>query len=372
MLSEYAPAVRDGKEVALPAWFFPPSISPIAGSLILSLIHIDPQQRCTAVEALKHPWSTGEGMEGSKRFTTQIKQIPHPTVAAPRLNIKPKPSISSSSTLSQASFTPAPLVPSSSVQSTPLSVPGSLTTCSRPVRTRSHPQSSPPIPILESVLEEPIEGERVSIINELRVLPLVPSSLPLVALSVPAEEAITVDERRVVDDIRCSNLFRDHQQGQGQSSVQSEATVTQPRADLVSVISVKINPVTPQYACTDRSPDNNSLLAAPLPISIVQSCSRPQLTPVASEGSSAGSGSGLRLCSNQTPNQANPSSDLLRREQVRERGKGRQEEERSDRYRSSLQQQRQKEEAALALDLQLCWDIDQISNFSPNLPREKK
>ena len=64
MLSEYTPAVREGrgKEITLPGWFFPPSISPLAGSLILSLIHIDPQQRCTAAEALRHPWSTGESL----------------------------------------------------------------------------------------------------------------------------------------------------------------------------------------------------------------------------------------------------------------------------------------------------------------------
>ena len=60
MQSEYGPAMRDGKgdEIILPLWFFPSSISPLAGSLIVSLLHIDPQQRCTAAEALRHPWST--------------------------------------------------------------------------------------------------------------------------------------------------------------------------------------------------------------------------------------------------------------------------------------------------------------------------
>ena len=67
MLTEYNPAVRDGrgKDVVLPGWFFPPSISPLAGSLILSLIHVDPQQRCTASEALRHPWSLGDGRPSS-------------------------------------------------------------------------------------------------------------------------------------------------------------------------------------------------------------------------------------------------------------------------------------------------------------------
>ena len=63
MLTEYGPAVREGrlKDLVLPVWFFPPCISILAGSLILQLIHVDPLQRCTAAEALRHPWSTGEG-----------------------------------------------------------------------------------------------------------------------------------------------------------------------------------------------------------------------------------------------------------------------------------------------------------------------
>jgi serine/threonine protein kinase len=60
MQLEYGPAMREGKgnEIVLPLWFFVSSISSLAGSLIVSLLHIDPQQRCTAAEALRHPWST--------------------------------------------------------------------------------------------------------------------------------------------------------------------------------------------------------------------------------------------------------------------------------------------------------------------------
>ena len=77
MMSEYLPAAtirtstnsnQDhkwdmGKEgiplTLMPGWFFPSTISPLAGSLILSLLHVDPSQRCSAAEALKHPWSLG-------------------------------------------------------------------------------------------------------------------------------------------------------------------------------------------------------------------------------------------------------------------------------------------------------------------------
>lgn len=56
LCTDYAQAIRERREVALPQWFWPSHISPPVGSLLVSLLHFDPNMRLTAEEALNHPW----------------------------------------------------------------------------------------------------------------------------------------------------------------------------------------------------------------------------------------------------------------------------------------------------------------------------
>lgn len=46
--------------VELPSWIFPPSVSPLAASLIVQLLQTNPAARATVEEALEHPWCKGE------------------------------------------------------------------------------------------------------------------------------------------------------------------------------------------------------------------------------------------------------------------------------------------------------------------------
>jgi len=56
---DYNSAIESGKDVPIPSWFFPSWISPLASSLIISLLQCDPSKRLTAAEALLHPWCLG-------------------------------------------------------------------------------------------------------------------------------------------------------------------------------------------------------------------------------------------------------------------------------------------------------------------------
>lgn len=56
---ENSSAIESGKVISVPSWFFPSWITPLASSLIISLLQCDPSKRPTAAEALLHPWSLG-------------------------------------------------------------------------------------------------------------------------------------------------------------------------------------------------------------------------------------------------------------------------------------------------------------------------
>jgi len=45
--------------ITLPSWLFPPSVSPLAASLIVQLLQTNPAARVTVQEALEHPWCRG-------------------------------------------------------------------------------------------------------------------------------------------------------------------------------------------------------------------------------------------------------------------------------------------------------------------------
>lgn len=60
--TDYALAVEDGREgeqLLLPEWFCSANISRSARELLVRILHVDPQLRLTAAEALRHPWSLG-------------------------------------------------------------------------------------------------------------------------------------------------------------------------------------------------------------------------------------------------------------------------------------------------------------------------
>lgn len=52
---------QDGSgSIALPSWFFPPSVSLTAAALVIKLLQATPSNRITIHEALEHPWTKGE------------------------------------------------------------------------------------------------------------------------------------------------------------------------------------------------------------------------------------------------------------------------------------------------------------------------
>jgi serine/threonine protein kinase len=55
--------VKEGKEFHIPGWFWPNTISPLVGNLLVGLLHYDPNMRLTASEALNHPWCRGLSSE---------------------------------------------------------------------------------------------------------------------------------------------------------------------------------------------------------------------------------------------------------------------------------------------------------------------
>lgn len=64
---ENSSAIESGKAISVPSWFFPSWITPLASSLIISLLQCDPSKRPTAAEALLHPWCLGGSSASSLR-----------------------------------------------------------------------------------------------------------------------------------------------------------------------------------------------------------------------------------------------------------------------------------------------------------------
>ena len=78
-LTEYNHAIQEGREITWPAWFFTSRISPIAASLLVSLLQIDPSLRITASRALQHPWIVGNNSisnaNSGPKITTNISRV---------------------------------------------------------------------------------------------------------------------------------------------------------------------------------------------------------------------------------------------------------------------------------------------------------
>lgn len=55
---DFAATLLAGEQPVLPTWFFPPGVSPLAASLIVSLLHTSPDVRISVQAARSHPWCT--------------------------------------------------------------------------------------------------------------------------------------------------------------------------------------------------------------------------------------------------------------------------------------------------------------------------
>lgn len=369
MLTEYGPAVREGREkdVSLPTWFFPSSISLLAGSLILSLIHIDPLQRCTAAEALRHPWSSGEGKKNvSDTVSSVAKGL--------------KPSQSDEMNLLTSSFSSLKGVQDkdklkiqkkeqkererrqASVQSPPV-----LIIPSQQYLPRSKAPKSPPSPTvllssnpspnvcsprrLSSMPEE--SGKELQ--EEECMMALEPAFLAVAEEEQQQHQQITavrVEEevQEVATVIQCSLASSDQQQCiatvleiSNPTAVSSPSTIIDTAAATVVIrntVSQSASPIS-AILCNDSSQDS------PLPSFTVATLPPP---PRAYSPPSTGSRS------NQTQTQSAPvaaAAFTLRRDKGQEggqdKGQEREEGERRERFRAIREQQRQKEEAALAI-----------------------
>ena len=63
--------LREGREPTLPQWFWPPHLSPLAGSLLVGLLHWDPAMRLTAESVMQHPWCLGISYDEYKQLLLQ-------------------------------------------------------------------------------------------------------------------------------------------------------------------------------------------------------------------------------------------------------------------------------------------------------------
>jgi len=64
LITDYAPARQDNKEISIPAWFWPETLSRSSGRLLVRLLHYDPHMRLSAEEVLLQDWCRGEKESG--------------------------------------------------------------------------------------------------------------------------------------------------------------------------------------------------------------------------------------------------------------------------------------------------------------------
>jgi serine/threonine protein kinase len=85
--------IASGKQPAMyPSWLFPQHISSSAKSLMVQLLHPDPDSRLTASEALKHPWIAGPRKTSSASSAPSAPPpAPVPHRARQRVTALPSP-----------------------------------------------------------------------------------------------------------------------------------------------------------------------------------------------------------------------------------------------------------------------------------------
>ena len=64
LITDYAPARQDNKEISIPAWFWPETLSRSSGRLLVRLLHYDPHMRLSAEEVLQQDWCRGDKESG--------------------------------------------------------------------------------------------------------------------------------------------------------------------------------------------------------------------------------------------------------------------------------------------------------------------
>lgn len=386
--------MRDGrsKDLALPAWFFPPSISPLAGSLILQLIHIDPQQRCTASDALRHPWSTGEGskssssssssndsssrsqQKGTKPMSPEDLPCNSSYLDREREREKDKMKLNKVVIKEQKERRMISAPPSPKITATSQPPPKSL----KP--PKSPPSSSLPIPIpipptLSKNLESVSPGSGSPTLTSLASVARALAPFSIDSVDKVVEEIVITEENTQCTFIHSLQPVQHTQQKHfdQQPSATVDEVMASSRSDATSSRSSdeKINQQSTarsrvQQSTSNQPPvnsENASALSAtypavhtliphngPHPLSLPyapKATGRPSSAPLAGLSDSARSRSDASA--SQTKNSGNGPKSATRGDQCRQ-GQDREEEERKERYQSILEQQRQKEAAALAMD----------------------
>lgn len=84
MFTEYVDAIQAGKDPLYPSFFFPSHISPLARSLIVQLLHPDPNLRLTATVALKHRWFSSANSRPNLRLDENSIRAPTPRQLSPK------------------------------------------------------------------------------------------------------------------------------------------------------------------------------------------------------------------------------------------------------------------------------------------------
>ena len=377
MLSEYGPAVREGrlKDLVLPVWFFPPCISTLAGSLILQLIHVDPLQRCTAAEALRHPWSTGEGakpavtdlnisssrsqLKGVKLLQPDDSTLPcNPLTDKDREKVKASKGSHREVKDKRASAPPSPVV------TVPAAIsPQSAVRSGKPLRSHS-----------SVTLSAPTASQNVNNASSGTSSPTLVSltSVATVLASFSADTGrhmdLEIEEIVITEEIICSSqhspLLLEESRG-----LLLEAATAISRLDTTAQITVvegtsqvvarsrgtQASCQQPASTCSYGEVVVSATVVAALPASASfqnppKFSGRP--SSASNESTRSRERSDIQPSQNQSQPQANTAA-YLRGEQCRQ-GQEREEEERKERerYQSILEQQRQKEAAALAMDPQ--------------------
>jgi serine/threonine protein kinase len=70
--TEWAIGRTEGKELPLPSWFWPETLSRSSGQLLVRLLHHDPHMRLSAEDTLAQPWCRGVSRSSSDAATAAV------------------------------------------------------------------------------------------------------------------------------------------------------------------------------------------------------------------------------------------------------------------------------------------------------------